>query len=69
MNNPFIYPSGDKIWQNSQGDLHREDGPACEERIGSKFWCINGKRHREDGPASIFSNGEKCWHIEGRQLK
>jgi hypothetical protein len=31
--------------------LHREDGPAIEERNGDKYWYINGRIHRKDGPA------------------
>jgi hypothetical protein len=50
---------------NEKGELHREDGPACEYINGSKSWWINGKRHREDGPAIERSKGSKEWWLNG----
>lgn len=38
-------------WINSDGKLHRDDGPAIEHINGTKEWYINGELHREDGPA------------------
>jgi hypothetical protein len=52
-------------YKNEQGQLHREDGPACEYNNGSKSWYINGKCHREDGPAIDFYNGPKIWYLNG----
>ena len=31
--------------------LHREGGPAIENKDGAKCWYINNMLHREDGPA------------------
>jgi len=36
--------SGNKVWRNKQGQLHRLDGPAVERANGSKFWYVEGKR-------------------------
>ena len=37
-----VYDDGSKFWYlNDQ--LHREDGPACEEADGTKWWYLKGK--------------------------
>jgi hypothetical protein len=54
-----------RIWTNSKGQRHREDGAAVEYASGSKFWFINGERHREDGPAVEWLYGRKSWYING----
>ena len=56
---------GDKWWYKN-GNLHREDGPAIEDKNGDKEWWINGNRHREDGPAIECSDGEKHWFKDGK---
>ena len=66
MKNPIIYENGDKIWYNSNGDFHRDDGPAIELYSGGKQWYIDGQRHREDGPAAEWSGGSKAWYIKGK---
>jgi len=58
-----------KIWRNSQGQFHRDDGPAMIYPSGSKFWYKNGQWHREDGPAIELANGDKEWYIEGKCIK
>ena len=58
--------NGNKIWRNSKGMAHREDGPAIEYNNGSKTWYIDGQLHREDGPAIECGDGEKSWYINGR---
>jgi len=51
----------------SNGNLHREDGPAIEHTEGSKFHYFNGNLHREgDLPAVEYSNGTKEWRIHGK---
>lgn len=56
--------SGTKVWYKN-GNLHREDGPACEYTNGSKYWWVEGKRHRIDGPAiECGIDGTKEWLIE-----
>ena len=68
MNNPEIDGDGNKFWRNSQGLLHREDGPAVEWHDGNKSWFINGQYHREDGPAHTWNNGGQSWWINGKQI-
>ena len=54
------------IWFNLEGQLHKEDGPACEFTNGDKSWYLNGKRHREDGPAIEYASGGKIWYLNGQ---
>ena len=53
-------------YYNSDGELHRTDGPAVIYRCGTKFWCQRGERHRLDGPAVIYSDGSEVWYRNGR---
>jgi len=69
MTNPEIALDGTKYWHNSQGEVHREDGPAVEESDGYKAWYINGEPHREDGPAIECADGRKYWYINGKRIK
>jgi len=72
MNNPEIDSAGTKKWYNSQGYLHREDGPAWEEIDGKRCWFINGEHHREDGPACELDydvDSRKSWWIHGKRIK
>ena len=55
-----------KIYRNSKGQLHREDGPAIEYVSGYKAWFLNGQRHRTDGPAIEYANGDKEWYLNGK---
>jgi hypothetical protein len=57
---------GNKRWKNSEGKLHREDGPAIEHSDGSRSWYINGKFHREDGPAVERADGSLEWWSNGK---
>jgi hypothetical protein len=45
-------------WHLSNGDYHREDGPAYNDMRGYKAWWFYGKRHRIDGPALIRPDGK-----------
>ena len=63
-----IRPNGIKWWRNSQGQWHRDDGPAIEWADGTKQWYKNGLFHREDGPAIEYADGYKEWYIEGKQI-
>jgi hypothetical protein len=47
--------------------LHREDGPACTDRDGTKMWYINDMCHREDGPAVVYPNGRFEWWVNGKR--
>jgi len=53
---------GTKRWKNTNGKLHREDGPAIEYANGDKVWYINGIKHRLDGPAVEDVNGDRFWY-------
>ena len=64
---PYTNEYGDKFWYDSNGELHREDGPAVEYSNGDKWWCIHGKYHREDGPAYERKNGYKEYYLEHLQ--
>ena len=61
----IILDDGVKVWHNSLGQLHNENGPAIEEPDGTKYWCINNKLHRENGPAIEWSDGVVAWYING----
>jgi hypothetical protein len=65
MDNPQTNMRGDKFWFNSQGQVHRDNGPAIEFAHGGCSWMINGLAHREDGPAIEYATGEKYWYING----
>ena len=54
-----------KRYYNSEGQYHRENGPA-EEYYGDKDWYLNGKLHRENGPAVECLNGDKSWYLNGK---
>jgi hypothetical protein len=59
--------SGSKWWY-TDGEQHREDGPAVIHPDGYQAWCLNNKLHREDGPAIIYSDGSKYWYINGKHI-
>ncbi len=61
--NPVINKSGDKLWYNELGKLHRIDGPAIEYANGNKDWFIDGQRHRTDGPAIEYIDGTEDWYL------
>ena len=52
-------------YRDSQGRLHRTDGPALIHANGSVKWYRHGVRHREDGPACIYVNGTRKWYRDG----
>ena len=56
----------DKFWFLN-GEIHRENGPACEYVYGDKEWFISGKLHREDGPAVQYISGYKSWYMDGKR--
>jgi hypothetical protein len=59
--------SGMIFHKNSEGKLHREDGPAVELPGGYKEWYLNNKLHRIDGPACEYANGDKYWYLNGER--
>jgi len=58
----IILGDGTKVWATN-GNLHREGGPAVEYTDGTKKWYKNGVLHREDGPAVEGLDGHKEWYI------
>jgi len=65
----YIDEFGNKIFENSKGELHRLDGPAIEYSDGSKLWYKEEKQHRTDGPAVEYAHGDKFWYILDKMLK
>ena len=59
---------GNRLYYNSAGLLHRDDGPAIEYPDGSKYWWQNGLLHRIDGPAIILPDGRKWWYLNDKLL-
>jgi hypothetical protein len=62
------YSYGTKEWYK-EGKLHREGGPAVENRNEFNSWFKEGKLHREDGPAIEYSHGEKEYWVNGETLQ
>ena len=59
---------GARCYYNTNGQLHRENGPAIEYADGSKSWYKNDQYHRTDGPAIDWTRGRKAWYINGEEL-
>ena len=59
-----IGENGSRRYYNTNGQLHRMEGPAVEWEGGSR-WYQNGKLHRTDGPAVVYANGTRCWWQNG----
>jgi hypothetical protein len=58
--------TGNRECHNSQGQLHRTDGPAIEWADGTREWWLNGQLHRTDGPAYEGANGSRVWWLNGQ---
>jgi len=50
----------------SNGELHREDGPAVASGKGDEWWFTHNQLHRIDGPAVTHANGSKWWYQKGQ---
>ena len=59
-----VTETGSVHWRDSNGELHREDGPAKISQ-GYRYWYKHGDRHREDGPAVICADGTKQYYLDG----
>ena len=57
---------GTRRYFNSDGVLHRTNGPAVERASGTKRWYQNGQLHRTDGPAVEYYDGRKTWYKDGQ---
>ena len=66
---PEINSNGTKRWFNSEGKIHRENGPAVIWTDGTVCYYQDGKRHREDGPAIIWYNGDEEYWEYGKRIK
>jgi len=60
-----FYSEHDQAWRNSEGQPHREGGPAVIEADGTQEWYHKGKYHRLGGPAIIYFDGTKVWYHKG----
>jgi hypothetical protein len=60
------FEHGRYIVLNSNGEPHREDGPAIIYPYGTLKWYRNGEFHREDGPAIIYPDGAQEWYRNGQ---
>jgi hypothetical protein len=61
-----------KMHRDSEGRLHREDGPAIEDENGSWAWFCRGQLHRDGAPAVrlVFKDGrvEEQYWVEGKEI-
>jgi hypothetical protein len=62
---PKTTSRGDRYWRDSDGQLHREDGPAVIYADGQFRWYRHGRLHREDGPAYLGDDGQRVWVLDG----
>lgn len=60
------YNTGDEYWYDSNGELHRDNGPAIIKCNGDHIWCIHGLRHRTNGPALYNVDGYQEWWHKGK---
>ena len=65
MGNPETVENSNKFWRDSDGVLHRTDGPAIEWTDGTKDWWHHGLIHRTDGPAIESADGTTEWWQHG----
>jgi hypothetical protein len=66
--NPEINEYGSKVWRDTKGRNHRDDGPAVVRTNGVKVWCQHGMWHRADGPAIEYADGRKSWYLHDIRL-
>jgi hypothetical protein len=66
--NPEINEYGNKVWRDTKGRNHRDDGPAVERTNGDRVWCQHGMWHRDDGPAIEYADGRKSWYLHDIRL-
>jgi hypothetical protein len=68
MDNLVIDTHGNKWWHDSDGNIHRTDGPAIIYADGDCEWYQHGLRHRDNGPALEYASGSKSWYLHGEYL-
>ena len=62
---PVKQQDGSTRYFNSDGQLHRKNGPAIEFADGTKHWYFKGVLHRVGGPAIEQADGTKQWWENG----
>jgi hypothetical protein len=68
MDNPVIDSDRVNRWVDSDGEIHRVDGPAFEYTDDYKVWYQHGKVHRVDGPAVEWADGDMHWYQHNKRL-
>ena len=63
----FLDGSFNKAWINENGQVHREDSPACEYSNGLRIWYKDGTYHREDGPAIVWDDGNHEYYLNNKE--
>lgn len=53
-------------WRDSNGYLHKVDGPAIIRKNGTTEWINHGWLHRKGGPARTRANGDQEWWTHGQ---
>lgn len=62
----IVHPDGTAEWFDTQGWLHRPDGPAVTNGRHQSWWW-HGLRHRDDGPAILTADGDQEWWQHGHR--
>lgn len=57
---------GTKEWRNTDGQLHRVDGPAIIRSNGTLEYYLNDEHHRIGGPAIIRQDGTEQYYLHGQ---
>lgn len=60
-----VYRDGSEVWLDSDGEYHRDDGPAVTDWEEGESWYQHGVLHCDDGPARIYPNGDEEWYQHG----
>jgi hypothetical protein len=61
-----IGSSGTKWYHDSDGEFHRDEGPAIEYSNGDKHYYQHGILHRDDGPAIDDVGNYKKYYKYGK---
>lgn len=65
----YVSPTGVIRYRDSDGNRHREDGPAVIYPSGTELWYHHGELHREDGPAITGHGGRfRQWWKNDKKL-
>jgi hypothetical protein len=64
-----VQVDGSIEWHDSQGRLHRSNGPARILPEGRREWFCRGALHRQGGAAVIHPDGRRAWYSGGEKLR